>query len=254
MSRPDTDDVVLQSLREGRAVDAEDLRRWGVEEAQARDLLRTATALRTLRGQDRDHGLEHPSGSVWTAIQGEIRADRSPSSEPGSTKDAPAAVQDEAAPLAEVVELQSWRKRASLLAVAAGVMGMAVGVIGTTALTSDAPETAPVAQTELEPLPDWDGAGSASLAETDDGGYVITVEVAASPKDSQEQGYQEVWLIDEDVEGMVSLGVLEGPSGSFAVPDGVAVEDFPIVDVSLEPVDGQPTHSGNSIVRGILPA
>ena len=40
----------------------------------------------------------------------------------------------------------------------------------------------------------------------------------------------------------------------FAIPAGVDVGDFPIVDVSLEPFDGDPTHSGDSIVRGQIEA
>jgi len=30
------------------------------------------------------------------------------------------------------------------------------------------------------------------------------------------------------------------------------VADYPLVDISIEPYDGNPTHSGDSIVRGQL--
>ena len=72
--------------------------------------------------------------------------------------------------------------------------------------------------------------------------------------DDSSDGYREVWLIDANVEGMVSLGILDGSSGQFVIPDGVEVGDFPIVDVSWEPLDGDPTHSGDSIVRGQIEA
>jgi anti-sigma-K factor RskA len=81
---------------------------------------------------------------------------------------------------------------------------------------------------------------------------VLTVTVDAPT--SGADGFREVWLIDSEVRGMVSLGPLEGGTGQFVIPAGVDVGQFPIVDVSLEPVDGVPTHSGNSIVRGTLDA
>jgi hypothetical protein len=36
------------------------------------------------------------------------------------------------------------------------------------------------------------------------------------------------------------------------VPDGVDTAEFPVVDVSAEADDGDPAHSGDSIVRGTL--
>lgn len=63
--------------------------------------------------------------------------------------------------------------------------------------------------------------------------------------------YLEVWLIDRKVERMVSLGPYSG-NGTYAIPDGIDPGRFPIVDVSLEPADGVPTHSSVSIVRGVL--
>jgi hypothetical protein len=63
---------------------------------------------------------------------------------------------------------------------------------------------------------------------------------------------REVWLIRSDASGLVSLGLLDGPSGRFTVPSGIDLADYPIVDVSAEPVDGEPAHSGDSIVRGEL--
>ncbi|HEU4758159.1 MAG TPA: anti-sigma factor, partial [Agromyces sp.] len=63
---------------------------------------------------------------------------------------------------------------------------------------------------------------------------------------------REVWLIRTDASGLVSLGLLEGDSGRFVVPDGIDLGEFTLVDVSAEPVDGDPAHSGDSIVRGEL--
>ena len=65
---------------------------------------------------------------------------------------------------------------------------------------------------------------------------------------------REVWLIRSDASGLVSLGLLDGSTGRFVVPDGIDVDEFNLVDVSAEPVDGDPAHSGDSIVRGELSA
>lgn len=55
-----------------------------------------------------------------------------------------------------------------------------------------------------------------------------------------------------DASALISLGVLEGSEQTFAVPAGVDLHDFVLVDVSQEPLDGGANHSGDSIVRGEL--
>ena len=67
-------------------------------------------------------------------------------------------------------------------------------------------------------------------------------------------GYREVWLIADDLSSLTSLGVLEGSQGRFDIPDDLDLAAFPLVDVSQEPLDGDPAHSGDSIVRGPLTA
>ncbi len=64
-------------------------------------------------------------------------------------------------------------------------------------------------------------------------------------------GFFEVWLLGEETGSMVSLGPLRG-DGRYAIPAGVDIAVFPTVDVSVEPPDGDPTHSGNSLLRGTL--
>jgi hypothetical protein len=62
----------------------------------------------------------------------------------------------------------------------------------------------------------------------------------------------ELWVINDDVTDMFSLGYVTENDGRFALPFGVTPEDFPIVDISLEPRDGVPTHSGQSVLRGVF--
>ena len=64
----------------------------------------------------------------------------------------------------------------------------------------------------------------------------------------------EVWLIKADASGLISIGLLDGNTGHFDIPDGVDLTQYPLVDVSAEPDNGNPAHSGNSIVRGELHA
>ncbi len=81
-----------------------------------------------------------------------------------------------------------------------------------------------------------------------DGHYELELDLPSLPAAS---GYYEAWIIDTNVQGMFSLGVVEG-SGRFLLPDGVDPADYPVVDISVEPIDGNPTHSGQSIWRGVL--
>ncbi len=52
----------------------------------------------------------------------------------------------------------------------------------------------------------------------------------------------------------MSVGLLDtqGTRAAFPLPPSVDVAEFPVVDISLEPVDGNPAHCGDSIVRGTL--
>jgi anti-sigma-K factor RskA len=64
-----------------------------------------------------------------------------------------------------------------------------------------------------------------------------------------------VWLVDLEAGRLVALGTLDDDGrAELAVPAGVDLSDYPEVDVSLEPDDGDPQHSGDSVLRGDLPA
>jgi len=77
----------------------------------------------------------------------------------------------------------------------------------------------------------------------------VRVELSA---DAAPDTFREVWLITADASALVSLGVLDGRQQTFAIPADVDLKDYVLVDVSQEPVDGDPNHSGDSIVRGEL--
>jgi hypothetical protein len=122
------------------------------------------------------------------------------------------------------------------------------GLVTWQALRPHQPEV--LATATLDPFPGWQGAGgTAKLEEAADGSRLVSVDLSA-PRSGD--GYRELWLISSDATELVSLGVVEGNSGTFAVPDGIDTTRYDLVDISEEPLDGNPSHSGDSIVRGQL--
>ena len=108
------------------------------------------------------------------------------------------------------------------------------------------------ASTPLTALPGQTGHGMAELLRArNDPELRVSVD-GPQPADR----YREVWLINSDGQRMYSLGVLP-ESGTATYPLATLLADgldgFTIVDVSIEPYDGNPEHSRNSQVRGSLP-
>ncbi|MBG6179438.1 hypothetical protein IWX62_000628 [Arthrobacter sp. CAN_A1] len=106
------------------------------------------------------------------------------------------------------------------------------------------------AQDNTVALEGFTARGSATVLAAGDGARTLEITVT----NEQAQGYQEVWLIAPDLEQMYSLGVIGGGTSSLVIPDDVDLAAFPIVDVSDEPLDGDPVHSGVSVLRGTLDA
>lgn len=151
-----------------------------------------------------------------------------------------------------VVPFEPRRRRRWVPATAAACAALLVGVAGGVLWErreAEPPETT-VASATLDALPDWQGAsGDARVEERPDGRRQVVVTLDAPAPDGT---YREVWLLAEDLSGLVSLGVLDGTEGRFDVPDGLDLAQFPVVDVSEEHFDGDPSHSGDSVVRGPL--
>ena len=113
------------------------------------------------------------------------------------------------------------------------------------------PTATVVERAQLQALPAWPGATGEAWVERDStGDRFLEVRVDSVRADP---GYREVWLIDRNVKAMSSMGYLNNGVGRFNIPDDLDLNQFPIVDVSAEPTnDADPTHSGDSIVRGQL--
>ncbi|MGY1673410.1 anti-sigma factor [Geodermatophilus sp. SYSU D00710] len=154
----------------------------------------------------------------------------------------------EPGPVAPVVPLRPRRSRLLLAAAAALVVGLGVGA-GAVALAGREDDGVAVAAAVLDPLEDSGATGSASVVEREDGTRVLRVELAA---DAPSEGYYEAWLLTESVTGLVPLGVVRPGTEEFELPAGLDLGEYPVVDVSVEPLDGDPAHSGSSIARGQL--
>ncbi|MEZ0447723.1 anti-sigma factor [Cellulomonas sp. ICMP 17802] len=200
-----------------------------------------------------DRGLVAPAPAVWDRIAGELRL--SPGVQGLATSAEPAAPAPEPvdAP-AHVVELESrrGRPRAWRWVAAAAAAGLVVGGGGAWWAAHRNDPTTVLATATLEPLPGWDASGSAVVETAADGSRVLVVDLTKSaPSDD---GFREVWLLKPDVSGLVSVGTLTGSTGRFDLPAGLDLSQYSVVDVSEEQFDGNPAHSGDSIVRGPLRA
>ena len=144
------------------------------------------------------------------------------------------------------------RRRSVLLAAAAGVIGLLIGIGATAVVTAGDDDLPVVASTELTVLADDSPGGDAEVLR-DGCGRVLELDVPTLSPDST--GFYEVWLLDKDAKRLVSIGLLDlsqGTRARFPIPDDLDLATYPVVDVSVEPADGNPAHSGDSVVRGTL--
>jgi hypothetical protein len=151
-------------------------------------------------------------------------------------------------PPAQVLPFRA-RRRPLLLAAAAVVVGAVVGAGAVAIVQARDHAGRAVEAVALDPLADNDASGRASVVVQDDGSRVLEVDLDAPELNG---AYYEVWLIDRSVVGMFPLGVVRPGAQAVELPAGLNLADFPLVDVSVEPLDGNPTHSGVSVVRGEL--
>lgn len=181
--------------------------------------------------------LEAPDPAVWARITAELHLD-SPPGPPEPAHDAARRSGD-----GRRSRLRTFWSLAAAIVLLAGI-GLGGWVVGQRAALM------PVAQAALAPFPDHPGAeGSALVERESDGQQIVRVTLDASETPDT---YREVWLITSDASALISLGVLDGTEGTFPIPSGVDLKDYVLVDISQEPIDGNPTHSGDSIVRGEL--
>lgn len=210
-------------------------------------------------GSATDLDLVSPPGSVWAGIHDELglgtRSAVDPLAEsapaPASTEPASTAAPVRTADAAEGAR-RGIRRWWPAVVAAAAVVGLVAGIaIGANLRGPTGPTDSEkvIAEARLEPFPGWEADGRAYLEQDPDGRYSMLIELEG---DIDVDGLTEVWLLREDPIGLVSLGLLDGRSARFALPDDLDLSEFSVVDLSAEPSDGDPAHSGDSIVRGEL--
>ena len=155
---------------------------------------------------------------------------------PGSTSDA----------VSSPSSLRRQRPRRIRWLVAAAALA-AVGVATTVAYRQASDEV--IATAVLSPLPAKSGRGTAEIIRGRDGQELAVRVTTAPPTDA----FEELWLFDADGPGMISVGILPATGqATFPLPSAGGLAGYTVVDISLEPFDGNPAHSHNSILRGTL--
>jgi anti-sigma-K factor RskA len=186
----------------------------------------------TGRGSTVRSGLVQPPARVWAGIAAELELDAGPQpvGDPGRSRR----------------RLTATTVR---LAAAAAIVGILVGATATWLVTRSQPPSV-VASADLRPLQAPAANGTAVVSGASDT-RTITVRVRGLTDSSGT--FYEVWLLDRTAHRLVSLGVLgPGETGTFAIPASLDLRQYPVVDVSLQVLDGNPAHSGDSMVRGTL--
>lgn len=275
MEHCDPETLALTAMGEAPATDAQSahLSACALCRAELDALRQTVSVARSTLGEG---ALSTPSGAVWSAIHRElglaagIRPPLEQSADTASAHDAPtraehsapaagaadAGHRESSAPHAPVASLADARRRRGALrslvvpvAASAAAAALVAGGILWWGAAEPVDPAITVASADLDALPDWQGAAGSALVLQRGDDRVVTVTVDAPAPDG---ALREVWLLTPEVDGLISLGFLDGTSDEFRIPAGVDLAEYPIVDVSQEPLDGDPAHSGDSVVRGTL--
>ncbi|MGW7072299.1 anti-sigma factor [Streptomyces sp. NPDC054855] len=193
-----------------------------------------------------------PPQRVWQAISAELTVDLGASqARPPHSAAARDAARQRPSGHDTSVRRRAGRGSALLLAAACLLVGAALGSVATWWQTHLDPGTArPGADATLAPLAVARAKGVAHLVVDDSTHKALRIEVKGLPST---KGYFEVWLMDSTHRRLIAVGVL-GPDGSatLPLPQGVNLSGYPVVDVSVQAYNGNPAHSGKSIVRGAL--
>lgn len=259
MSHLDDEKIALIAMGEpvDSATDTQHLAECDACAAEVAEMSRVALVARSSVAEGE---LETPSADVWSRIHGELGLSAAVAADPASASQAASVADGErvqetvpatAEPLRERVRSRPRRSFRTLWVLAAS-MALVVAIGGGIWIARTlAPSSAVIASAELAAFPDHpDAVGQAEIDDDGDGRRTLTVTLEGDER--LDGDYREVWLIRDDGQALISLGVLEESSGTFLVPAGVDLDEYRLVDISFEPVDGDPAHSGDSIVRGEL--
>ena len=195
-----------------------------------------------LRGMEHeDLELLEPPDEVWQGIQEAIGTEEDTS--------------------ASVLPLRPRRRTATrvLIGIAAALVVAVIGVAAFLAVSDEAGEILATATLRYDPVA-FDPLGAAAEGAANlvshDGRLTIDIVGADLPSPGKDADL-EVWLIRPDQEGnvadLVSLGAVSPTDPeSLEVPESHDPGLYFVVDISVEPRDGDAGHSGRTILRGPL--
>ncbi|MBE7325841.1 anti-sigma factor [Nocardioides sp. Y6] len=271
MSSPDgplaahVDPELIAAMAMGEPVDAEVSDHVGACAVCGDELVALSETLALVGGAEQ--AFVAPPPSVWEGIAAQIAADEqahaagapartATTPPPSATPGAATLPVGEDGPTATVTPLRRFAKVPAWAAAVAASVTLVAGVgVGAMIASPDDEETpAPQAQVlgsaALTTLDDAaEDRGAAQVRRHDDR---VVLHVEASDLGGPD-GTREVWLINVDGSRMVSLGLLPpGEAGDFDFPERLLEQGYRIVDISYEPDDGDPTHSGDSLARGTI--
>ena len=191
---------------------------------------------------DEDFHLEDPPADLWDRIESATTPAEGWERIEATTEPA-----DWPEPVRPISRFERWGRRLAVAAVIVSLLFIAGALVVRRAEPTG--EIAASARLTSEGLPNQnDLVGKAALVDVG-GRQEIDLDVPDLPPTAD--SFYEVWLIAPDGKRLQSLGTTEG-RGRYEVPTGIDPHRYPIVDVSREPPDGNPAHSGDSLVRGTL--
>lgn len=182
--------------------------------------------------------LEHPPSSVWSRITDVLDATTEPA--------------------VVTTESQPHRWRTAVVAATACAIGVAATLLSVavshTADTRPRPVTPPATIADGTLTPFASSSVTRGSAEVRQAGRAreLTVTLTGAPHSAGT--FVEAWLLNPRTNAMLALGVVRDRTGTFAIPDDLDLAAYTSVDVSLEPLDGNPAHSADSLARGSLTA
>ena len=250
MSHPTDDELVDLAL--GEPVDAERSAHVATCDECSATVEQLRRTVRLASGQVSYAGWQAPDDAVWARVTAEIDADDPPvveapeittASPPGETAYDRRVHRDGAR--------RPSRRRTAAWVGALVAASLVVGLLAGRAIWSPN-ESGSVSQVALKTLDTRQREGEASVVRAGDG---LDLNVVTDRPLDAGDGYLEVWLINADGKRMVSVGVLRpGEADTFPISQALIDQGYVVVDISKEQFDDKPAHSGDSLLRGQLPA
>lgn len=212
---------------------------------------------------DADRVRHSPPSQVWDNIQAAV-ADTNTERVDTELDKIALAEADEDVPHEDVIDLNAAlgerapatarkRRRHMILAAAASVLALLIG-LSLLDIGAEPVETL-VADITNEALPEAFTGTATATVELDDAPILEIRFDDALPTDEP----VELWVIKTDpvagdIVDMRSLGIVDPDATSWSGdwPSDLDPAEYSVVDLSIEPDDGDPAHSGRSILRGAL--